>query len=135
MINKILKNEKLMKQISLFLVVGFTSFFIDYLVLYIVHKIFLVDHLIASAIAFSIAVIYNYYASVRFVFEVDEKNSKKKNFILFVTFSIIGLLITELIMYLGVNILHLEVMLVKIFATAVVMVYNFVSRKIFLEKK
>lgn len=38
-------------------------------------------------------------------------------------------------MWLGVSVLGIFYMVTKIFATAVVMVWNFVSRKIWLEKK
>ena len=47
----------------------------------------------------------------------------------------IGLGINQLIMYVGVEIFHIYYMFTKIFATAVVMVYNFITRKIFIEGK
>ncbi len=58
----------------------------------------------------------------------------KKNFIIFIVFSVIGLGLTELIMWLGVDIMKISYLIVKIIATAIVMVFNFVTRKIFLEK-
>ena len=67
------------------------------------------------------------------VSDINSEYSKKRNFILFIIFSIIGLLLTEVIMKIGVDYMDWNYMLVKIFATIVVMVYNFVSRKIFLE--
>ena len=68
-------------------------------------------------------------------FEVDETKSKKQNFIIFIIFSIIGLILTEIIMYIGSDVLKISYLIVKIVATAIVMVFNFVTRKIFLEKK
>ena len=49
--------------------------------------------------------------------------------------SVIGLGINELIMYVTVDLLIINYMLAKIGATAIVMVYNFITRKLFLEKK
>ena len=48
--------------------------------------------------------------------------------------SVIGLGINQLIMWAGVEMLALHYMLVKIGATAIVMVWNFITRKKFLEQ-
>lgn len=127
------KKSKLLNQIFKFLIVGGTAFVIDYGVLIICKEVFHLSTIVSSALGFIISVIYNYIASVKWVFDVDEEKSKKRNFILFILFSVIGLIITEIIMVIGADVIHFEYKLVKIFATAVVMVFNFVTRKIFLE--
>ena len=126
-------NNNLLNQIIKFGFVGGLAFIIDYSVLFILKECFGVDVLIAAAIAFSISVIFNYIASVKWVFDVDKSKSEKKNFILFIIFSVIGLLLTEIIMHLGVNILGFNYLIIKIVATAIVMVFNFITRKKFLE--
>ena len=90
-------------------------------------------YLLSAGISFTISVIINYILSVKYVFDINSEYSKKRNFILFIIFSIIDLLLTEVIMKIDVDYMYWNYMLVKIFATIVVMVYNFVSRKIFLE--
>lgn len=132
MIEKLIEN-KLFMQILRFGVVGGLAFLIDYATLIICHELFHIDVLLSSAIAFTVSVIFNYILSVKWVFDVNKENSEKQNFILFIIFSIIGLIITELIMWLGTDIINISYLIVKIFATAVVMVFNFVTRKIFLE--
>ena len=67
------------------------------------------------------------------VFDVDESQSKSQQLTVFMVLSIIGLAINELIMWICVNNLGMLVMVGKIIATAVVMVYNFITRKIYLE--
>lgn len=129
------KKRKLLLQIFKFLFVGGLAFLIDYISLIICKEVFYLSTLLASAIAFTISVIVNYILSVTWVFEVDETKSKKQNFIIFIVFSILGLIITEIIMYLGSDVLKISYLIVKIVATAIVMVFNFVTRKIFLEKK
>ena len=42
--------------------------------------------------------------------------------------------INEVLIYLGTKKLGIDVMIVKLFATAIVMVYNFITRKLILEK-
>ena len=93
-----------------------------------------INPLVANIGSFSISVVYNYIASVKWVFTVNEQKTKKRLFIEFVILSIIGLLLTEIIIYGGIKYMNIEAMVIKIIATAIVMVFNFVTRKIFLEK-
>lgn len=132
MINKI-KNNKLVKQIIKFGLVGGIAFVIDYFILIVCREVFNINVFISAATSFTISVIFNYIASVKWVFDVNQETNKNKNFILFIIFSIIGLLLTELIMYLGVDIININYLIVKIVATAIVMIFNFITRKLFLE--
>ena len=132
MINN-LKNNKLFVQIFKFGFVGGLAFLIDYGVLIFCKEVLNLDVLVSAALGFCVSVLFNYIASVKWVFDVNQENSKGKNFILFIVFSVIGLLLTELIMHIGTNILLFNYMIVKIIATAIVMVFNFVTRKMFLE--
>ena len=127
------KTEKLLLQIFKFVMVGGLAFVIDYLTLIICKEVFNLNVLVSAAIAFTISVVFNYILSVKWVFDVDKSKSEKKNFIIFIVFSIIGLLLTELIMWIGTDALKVNYLLVKIIATAIVMVFNFVTRKLFLE--
>jgi hypothetical protein len=68
------------------------------------------------------------------VFETDEDANRKKMFVLFVIFSVIGLVLTETIMKIGVDVMDGDYRLVKIAATSLVMCYNFATRKLFMEK-
>lgn len=126
---------KLIKQIIKFGFVGFLCFFIDYGIMVLLTEVFGVHYLLSSGISFCVSVIVNYILSVTFVFETDKKKNKLVEFVVFIILSTIGLGINELCMKIGVDFIHIHYMIVKIGATAVVMVYNFVSRKIFIEKK
>lgn len=129
-------NSKLFKQIMKFGFVGGTAFLIDYLVMIFLTEVFSINYLISSVISFCISAIYNYIMSIVWVFEVDEEKSKTQTFAMFIILSIIGLLINTVVMWLLVDGTDLmPYTIAKIIATAVVMVYNFISRKIFLEKK
>ena len=132
MIEKI-KNNKLLMQILKFGIVGGTSFFIDYGIFTILSQLLNVHYLIASILSFSISVIYNYILSIKWVFDVTKKQTSKE-FIVFVILSVIGLGINSLIMYISVDLMRIHEMISKIIATAIVMVYNFITRKIFIEK-
>ncbi len=123
----------LISQIIKFCFVGATAFLIDAGILVILKEVFFVNVLWAAGISFSVSVIYNYLMSMRYVFESKDDN-KKREFVIFVLLSIGGLFVNELFMWLSVSVIYIHYMLAKIVATAVVLVYNFITRKIFLEK-
>ena len=125
--------KKLIKQFLRFGIVGGTAFIIDYALLYICTEYLGIYYFISSIISFSISTIFNYIASIYWVFDVNKEKSQSKNFVLFVGLSIVGLGINQLIMWFGVEQLHVYYMIVKIGATAIVMVFNFITRKMFLE--
>lgn len=125
--------KKLLIQIFRFGIVGGLAFVIDYAILILCREVLHLPILISSAIAFSISVIFNYILSIIWVFDVDKEKDKKKNFIIFILLSIVGLILTEIIMYIGTDIAHIHYLIVKIIATAIVMVFNFITRKMFLE--
>ena len=93
-----------------------------------------INYLISSGISFVVSVIYNYILSVHWVFDVDKNGNKKKEFVVFILLSVIGLGLNQLLMWIFVSKVHVFYMLSKIFVTAIVMIYNFVTRKFFLEK-
>ena len=128
-----IKNNKLLRQILKFGVVGGTAFIIDYGIFTILSQLLHIHYLIASVISFSISVIYNYILSIKWVFDVSKKQTAKE-FIVFIILSVIGLGLNSLIMYVSVDLMHIHEMISKIIATAIVMVYNFITRKIFIEK-
>ena len=128
-----MKNNKLIKQILKFGVVGGIAFLIDYVVLFCCKEFLGFSVLVSAATGFTVSVIYNYIASVKWVFDVDKEKDPKKNFIIFIILSIVGLILTEIIMWIGTDLMHINYLIVKIVATAIVMVFNFVTRKMFLE--
>lgn len=130
-----MKNNKLFIQIFRFLIIGGIAFIIDYALLYLLTEYLGIYYLISSTISFTISVIFNYIASIKWVFETNEKDSQTKKFVIFIILSIIGLGINQLMMWLLSDLLTIYYMISKIFATAVVMCWNFITRKIFLEKK
>lgn len=129
---KIFKN-KLLNQILKFGLVGGTAFVIDYVLLYFCTEFLHIHYLISSIISFTVSVIFNYILSVKWVFDVKKKQDVK-DFVIFIILSVIGLGINSLIMYVMVEKFGVYYMLSKIVSTAVVMVYNFITRKIFVEK-
>ena len=127
------KTRKLLIQIFKFTIVGGIATVIDFVFLYIFREFCHFPVLVSNTLSFCISVIYNYIASVKWVFDVNKEKDAKKQFIIFIIFSVLGLLLNNLIMWITVEFLSIYYLLAKIIATAIVMVFNFVTRKLFLE--
>lgn len=125
--------RKLIEQIMKFGVVGAIAFVIDFGVMVFLTEVFGIDPVISATVSFIISVIFNYAASMRYVFSHREGMSRTREFVIFVVLSAIGLGINDLLIWAGTDLASFDYRLVKIFATAVVMIWNFVTRKIFLE--
>lgn len=122
-------------------------FFID-TGLYTVCNFIGIPYLISGVIGFSVSVIVNYILSMKYVFVRRDDLSRKKEFTIYLILSVIGLGLNELILFVCVDMIYgswqllqslmpprAAEILAKIGATGIVMVYNFVTRKIFMERK
>lgn len=125
--------QRLFAQVMKFGVVGVIAFCIDYGIMVLLTEVFGVWYLLSSVISFSISTVFNYLASMRYVFRHKQGMSRRKEFLIFVVLSVIGLGINSLVMWAGQSGLNISYLVVKFFATAVVMVWNFVTRKKFLD--
>ena len=125
--------KKLIAQMMKFGVVGVIAFVIDYGLMVLLTELVGLNYLVSATISFTVSVIFNYVASMRYVFAHKEGMSRRREFIIFVVLSVIGLGINNLLMWLGTSIMGISYLITKIFATACVMVWNFVTRKKFLD--
>ena len=115
----------LIEQILKFGVVGGIAFVIDFGVMVALTELAGLDPVVSATISFVVSVVFNYLASMRFVFARREDMGRGREFAIFVVLSVVGLVINDALMWAGPNL--------KIAATAIVMVWNFVTRKVFLE--
>lgn len=125
--------EHLLVQIFKFGIVGCVATVIDFIFLYFFKEVCHFSIILSNTLSFVISVLYNYWASLTFVFDVNQEKSKKKNFIIFIICSIIGLILNDLIVWAVTDILGIYYFVSKVIATLFVMVFNFVTRKKFLE--
>ena len=129
------KAKELIAQLFKFGIVGVIAFLIDYGILWCLTEYIGLWYLLSASISFIISVTFNYFASMKYVFVPREDMSERKQFLLFVGMSAIGLCINEAGMWLLVDLVRIHYMISKIGVTAVVMVYNFITRKLVLERK
>ena len=148
--------SKLMEQIMKFGVVGVVCFLIDFVITMVISTLLRngagmetgTAALIGAFFGFTISVIINYLLSMKYVFTRKEDMDRRKEFVIFTILSLIGLGIHEVIIMLCIDVIYENWMWLnswlsptlataggKIFATGIVMVYNFITRKKFLEQK
>lgn len=95
----------------------------------------LAANMVGTGLGFIAGLIINYILSVFFVF-INKGNSKSASgFISFTVLSAIGLAIHEIGMYVFCGKLNANEWIIKITMTLVVLVYNYVSRKLLIFKK
>ena len=125
--------QKLLAQIVKFGIVGVIATVIDFAVLIALTELAGWNPVASATASFIVSVIFNYVASMRYVFSHREGMSLRREFIIFVVLSVIGLINNDALMWVGTEFASLDYRLVKVLATCVVMIWNFVTRKIFLE--
>lgn len=125
--------KTLLAQLAKFGVVGVIATVIDFGVMNLLHYGLYLDILIANTAGFIISLVFNYAASMKFVFEHRDGMSRTREFTIFLILSVIGLLLNDGIVLILNKGVALEANIAKIAATALVMIYNFVTRKIFLD--
>lgn len=125
--------KHLIAQFMKFGVVGVIAFIIDYGLLAFCTEALGINYLVSATIGFAVAVVFNYFASMRYVFKHKEGMSRRKEFVIFVVLSVIGLIINNACMWAGVELLGIHYLIVKIGATIIVALWNFITRKVLLD--
>lgn len=127
--------KKLFAQIFKFVIVGGLSFIIDMVLYFIFTRYLNIVEMLATIMSFSISLIFNYIMSMRYVFVGKDDMKKHHEFMIFVTFSVMGAGLNWALFYLMFYVLLIPDLITKILVAGIVMVFNFITRKIFLEKK
>ena len=128
------KTTNIFTQFFRYIFVGGFAFLADAFTLWLCEK--WMNYMIAAAIAFVVGLAVNYALSIWFVFSESSKvKNKVKEFVVYGIIGLIGLLITEGIMYLFTDVFGLYFLISKIIAAAIVLVWNFAARKVVLYNK
>lgn len=140
--------KNLLNQIIKFGIVGGFCFLIDFGITTGFTNLLGIHYLISKFLGFVVSAVVNYLLSIKFVFTQKKEMDKKKEFTVFLILSAFGLLINEIVMYICIDGIYAHsegmkklisdanmVALSSVLATGIVMVYNFISRKLFLERK
>ena len=125
--------RKLIAQMMKFGVVGLIAFGIDYGLMVLLTQAFGVFYLLSATISFIVSVVFNYFASMRYVFTHKEGMTRRREFTIFVVLSVIGLGLNNAFMWIGTSLMGISYLITKLVATFLVTIFNFVTRKKFLD--
>lgn len=132
----ILKCKSMLSEFLRYVFVGGIAFIVDITVLYLFKEYIFISIpyslYLSTAAGFIAGVIVNYVLCLQLVFlSAKGTNLGKSNIskIMFIIIGIIGLGINELGMIAGVEYFAINYLIVKVFTTAVVLVWNYLARK------
>lgn len=121
-------NRDKIQEIIRFCIVGAVTFVVDYGFLFFCTEFLSINYLMSAAIAFTIAVVFNYVLCIIFVFDNISKQNLKQQ-VLFVGSSVIGLGFNQICMYFFVEYLGIYYLLAKILSTIIVTLWNYIMKR------
>lgn len=126
------------KQFISYLFFGVLTTFVDAFIFYILIKIFLINYLLSTVIAWLFAVVFAYFTNKFWVFNCQKKEKQNifKEFILFVSLRLASLLISLIFMIFFVDFILIDEFLSKLLVNVVVILLNFIfSKKIIFKNQ
>lgn len=124
------RTDNIFIQMFRYVFVGGTAFIVDLFFLYFFSDICGVYYLISGILSFIISVLVNYWMSTKWVFNQDNIDNKVLEFNLFLVISIIGLIFTEILLWVFTDLFGLYYLISKIIAAILVMFWNFIARRV-----
>lgn len=134
MFNKLFDLYKKYKEIINYLIFGGLTTLISIITYALFAKVFHIDYLISNVLSWIIAVLFAYITNKIFVFESKSKKNVKE-ITSFFFFRVVSLIMEMVILYIFVDMLHIDDLVTKIIAQVIVIVSNYVFSKLFVFKK
>lgn len=129
------KYEKILRQMAKFVITGVIATAIDWAIFYVLVYPVQMNPLIAQIFSFLASTLFNYYSNTKWVFDTTKNKTRRRLMTEFFILSAVSLGISEALLALFINVFNMNDMLAKIVMTAIIMVFNFVTRKLFLEER
>ena len=129
------KYQKIITQLAKFVIVGVITTLIDWGIYYILCYVVDINPLIAQLFSFTFSTIASFYMNTLWVFNTTKGKTKRRLIIEFFLFSGCALGISTVLLYIFIYKCNMNDMLAKVVTTAITMVFNYVTRKMFLEDR
>ena len=123
-----LKRGSRVDEVLRFCIVGGVCFVVDFGLLFALTEWAGIHYLWSAAISFTVAVSLNYWLCLKFVF-FNAPRQTVRQAVLFIVTSAVGVLLNQFTMWLLVNFFAAHYLASKIIATAVVTVWNYVTKR------
>ena len=122
------KTDNIFLQFFRYQFVGGVAFLVDF-GLFVVFTGFGIHYLLSGVFAFVVSVVVNYVLSTYWAFNPDKTSNSIVEFNLFLIISIIGLVFTEVLLFVFTEYLKVYFLYSKIISTIIVMFWNFGARR------
>lgn len=111
-----------------YIFVGGAAFLADYALLFLLTRLGM-HYLIAAIFSFIFGFLVNFAMGKWLVFQKEAPMGRKKELAGVLLISLVGLALTELLLFFFTEILYVHYMLSKIIAAGLVLIWNFLARK------
>ena len=134
---KIIELYKKYQEIIKYLIIGVLTTIINYVAFAIFVKILNIDMHISNIVAWIVSVIFAYFTNKLFVFESKSFKIQVigKEIFTFGVARIFSLLLEEAILYIFVNLLNMNQMIIKLVANIIVIIVNYILSKYIIFRK
>lgn len=129
------KYQKVLTQLTKFVIVGVITTLIDWIIYYVLCYLLAMNPILAQLFSFTISTFASFYMNILWVFDTTKGKTRRRLISEFFFFSACALGISTVLLYLFIYKCGLNDMLSKVLTTAVSMVFNYVTRKLFLEDR
>ena len=135
--NKIKELIKKHKEIIKYLIIGVLTTGINYVIFAILVNIAKVEMHTSNIIAWIISVIFAYFTNKLFVFESRSFKLEVlgKEIVSFGAARVLSLIMEEIILYVFVNLLNMNQLIIKLIANIIVIIVNYILSKFIIFKK
>ena len=121
------------KEIIMYLIFGVLTTLVNIIVFYITSDLFMIATIPSNIIAWILSVLFAYVTNRRFVF--SSKGDIKKELLSFFSVRLLSLVIDTIIVYIGIDVLIFDPLVVKIASNIVVVIANYIFSKFLVFKK
>lgn len=119
-------------QLLRYTLVGGAAYGVDFTTLYLLTDRGGLHYLLSAALAFSAGLVVNYLLSIAWIFRRRQVESRSVEFIAYASIGLVGLVLNELFLWIGVEGLGLHYLVAKVGSAVLIYLWNFFVRKFFL---
>lgn len=129
------KHQKILAQLAKFAIAGVINTVIDWAIFFSLYNIVGVNPVVSQAVSFTAATVVSFFINTMWVFNTTKAKTRQRLIIEFFVLNLIALGITTVLIYLFIDLMHMNELLAKVLTTVITMIYNYVTRKLTLEDR
>jgi putative flippase GtrA len=128
------KSDHLLVQFIRCSVAGGTAFVVDFFTLAFLTEICGLHYILSNTVSFTLGLFVNYFITIFWVFTNDYRLNRRAEFLSFAVIGIVGLGLTNLLLWSFTNLLSIYYLLSKIISAGIVYIWSFLAKKYWLFK-